>query len=220
MTTSIIRVSPKLSNTTVQGWFKDKLSLFKVCLKSYLLAGCYNAQNIYILDKCPREYRKIVGPYADQIIETNFSTKKETIANMYEVARKMAKGNVIFFLEDDYLWRPDKTLLVKLNAATKHFGLASPYDHPGHYEGNICHHIEVFNKELWRRAMTGTHTFAITKSFFMEHQELFNYGEHDWQQLIYLHINGVTLFTPVHSYATHLAEGCLSFGYDWKLISH
>lgn len=222
MVSTILRINPDIS-PTANDWFGSKFEMVQKCFKSFLNAGGFDTELIVILDRCDDhpEYEELVRPYAKYIHKGNWGTKRNTITVMYEMAHDRATGDVILFLEDDYLWREDWFSIAKLEEATRYFKLTSPYDHPNHYLGSLAHEIRPLNysngeKGLWRRAVTSTHTFAVLRDEFLARMPQFHFGEHDWQQFTYLHINGLTLWSPVYSFATHMAKDCDSFGYDWK----
>lgn len=224
MVTTILRINPDIS-PTANDWFNSKFEMVKQCFDSFIGAGGSNTELIVILDRCDGhpEFEELVMPYAKYIHKGNWGSKRDTITVMYEMAHDRATGDVLLFLEDDYLWQNDQFAMDKVEEATKHFKLISPYDHPGHYRQNHAHEIWPLDyangeKGLWRRAVTSTHTFAVLRDEFLARGEQFYFGDHDWQQFTYLHINGLTLWSPIYSLATHLAKGCESFGYDWKNI--
>lgn len=224
MITTILRINPDIS-PTANDWYKDKFEMVRDCFKSFLNAGGFDTELIVILDRCENhpEYEELVKPYAKYIHKGSWGTKRDTITVMYEMAHDRATGDVILFLEDDYLWRPEPRAIQMLEEATKHFKLTAPYDHPGHYRMNHAHELQPMDysnglSDVWRRAITATHTFAVVREEFLARMPQFHFGDHDWQQFTYLHINGLTIWTPIHSLATHLAKNCESFGYDWKAL--
>lgn len=206
----IIRISPKLS-ATANDFETDKERLVKTCFKSLYLAGGDN--NFYfILDNC--SWSKYFKKYGE-VFEVNLGNKRGTIELMYQIALK-GNQDTILFLEDDYLWR-EGAKLENLEEACKHFGVVTPYDHPDHYNGiNKSFLLEVFGNEIWRYSVTTTHTFAVRRNIFIDHFEDFNYGNHDWIMWTKLQIAGVHLWSPINSYATHLAKGHEALAYDWR----
>lgn len=222
MITTILRINPDIS-PTANDWYTDKFEMVRDCFNSFLRAGGDKTELLVILDRCDThpEYEELVKPYAKHIRKGNWGSKRATIEVMYELAHDVATGDVLLFLEDDYLWRNEPRAMQMLEEATNHWKLTSPYDHAGHYRMNHAHELHPFDysnglSDVWRRAITATHTFATTKEVFEQRREQFYYGDHDWQQFTYLHINGLTIWTPIHALATHLAKNCESLGYDWK----
>mgnify|MGYP001016253045 CR=1 FL=1 len=208
---AIIRISAKDSKTGNSGFFPDKFSQVKACNESLIRAG--ECERLYLLDNCPPEWLTYFEQFGRAF--PGVWGKKESLWEAYRVASTQNQN--ILFLEDDYLWRPGT--LDQLDLAIEHFGCASPYDHPDQYsDDKEVAEVYRFNNQLWRHCLTNTHTFGVRHEIFNEHLDAFYYGLHDWQMWFKLKTEGVKLYTPLNSFATHLATGHLAVGVDWEAV--
>jgi len=210
----IIRINPKIS-PTANDWAKSKEELMETCFTSLLAVGGYVVKKHFILDNCPEDWIEFFKVYGE-VYPVNIGNKRSTIDYMFDLARDKCTEEVILFLEDDYLWRNDARL-EKLEEAVKHFGAVTPYDHPDHYQSiNKSFLLNEFNGELFRYCVISTHTFAVKRQLFLDNWDEFHYGDHDWQMWTKLSTIGVNLWSPINSYATHLAKGHEALHYNWK----
>jgi len=210
---AFIRVNLNISGTAVD-WIKDKKDAISVCHTSFLAQGGYSMKRHYILDKCDEKtinFFKIYG----EVTVLDSGVKRDTITEMFKIAKEKATDEKLLFLEDDYLWRDDFRFET-LEKALDEFKAVSPYDHPSHYNGYTSHRIVNNNGTLYRQSANTTHTFAVRRDAFLEHFDEFNYGLHDWIMWGKLAQVGVPLFTPIYGFATHLAKDLIALGYDYK----
>jgi hypothetical protein len=209
----IYRVCPKLSETCVN-WIDNKKELIFNCLSSFLKVKTLDIKIYFLVDQMDGDYLK---PYGE-VYKINHGTKRGSIEAMLDLATNLTNPEILF-LEDDYLWRED-TNIEELITAIKYFGAVTPYDHPDHYYHPVrkFHHIEPYRNRLYRNCITTTHTFGIRRDIFIKNREHFNYGEQDWQMWTKLDLVGVTIWSPVESMASHLAQGHLAIGYDYKKL--
>lgn len=210
---AIVRVSPKMPQSGKPPFFDSKFEMVKACNESFLQAGECN--RIYMLDRCPTEYHEYFHQYGN-VFDGSWG-KKESLWEAYRVA--MTNNDNILFLEDDYLWRPDT--LGSLESAVNHFGMVSPYDHPDHYMKDEKSMVEAYELDglTYRFCQTNTHTFAVRHEIFSTHIDAFYYGLHDWQMFMKLYFEGVRLYAPMYSFATHLVEGKLAPNVDWSSLA-
>ncbi len=193
---------------------EDKLKLVLACHKSFLAAG--DCERIYLLDACPPEWEQYFQPFGKVIMAEKLG-KWQSLYCAYDIAKKAQKD--VLFLEDDYLWRPDT--LEKLKSGLDRYGMVSPYDHPGFYAKHekTCTEIHVHGQELWRRCPTNTHTFAVKYELFMKYIQHFYYKVNDWIMFTKLGYEGLSLYTPLLSFATHLVDGLLAYDVDWEELA-
>lgn len=195
-------------------FFTDKFTLVNACHLSFFSAG--DCDRHYFLDNCPVEWDKHFE-FAGTV-HRGIWGKLESLHNVFDFARNLS-GDLLF-LEDDYLWRPGT--LPTLVEGLDRFGMVSPYDHPDFYhkEGITCTEVYRLGDHLWRWCPTNTHTFAVRSDILREHFDAFrNNNLHDWQMFTELQIEGVRLYTPLLSLATHLVEGKLALGVDWAKVA-
>lgn len=212
----IYRVCPFLSQTAVK-WTDSKFEIFRKSLFSFIQAGVNTQDITFIADRCTQDYVNLIKSNApDSKIEAvAFNVKRDSILYSFDYARKL--NDDLMIIEDDYLWRKNKRAYQIIKDALTRFDAVTPYDHPDHYDYlDKSHHIEKFNNRLWRNCHTTTHTFAVKKEVFQNNIDDFYFGQHDWIMWTKLMNNGVNLFSPVCSLATHLADGHLAIGTDWK----
>ncbi len=98
-------------------------------------------------------------------------------------------------------------------AGTKHKGLPEKVD-----EKSVMETFQ-FNGTAYRFCQTNTHTFAVKHEIFNNHIDAFFYGIHDWQMFMKLYFEGVKLYAPLYSFATHLVEGKLALNINWKELA-
>jgi hypothetical protein len=210
----IVRINPQMS-PTANDWAKNKEQLMETCFTSLLAVGGYAVKKHFILDNCPEEWVKFFKIYGETY-EVNLQNKAKTVDLMFQVALANTSDEIVFFLEDDYLWRNDARL-EDLEKACKEFGAVTPYDHPDHYlVGNRSFLLKIFDNKLWRSCTTTTHTFAVKRQILKDHWDDFHYGDHDWQMWTKLSMIGIDVYSPVYSMATHLAKGHEALHYNWK----
>jgi len=210
----IIRIHPKMS-PTANDWAKNKEQLMETCFTSLLAVGGYSAKKYFILDDCPEDWVKFFEVYGE-VYPVKINNKRKTIDLMFDLARDKCTEEVVFFLEDDYLWRND-TRLEQLEKACLEFGAVTPYDHPDHYlAGDRSFLLKRFDNSVWRSCVTTTHTFAVKRELLLKHWDEFHFGNHDWQMWTKLLTIGVDIYAPVYSMATHLAKDHEALHYNWK----
>jgi hypothetical protein len=197
---------------------QDKFGLVKACTLSFLQTGGCN--RLYILDNCPPEYKKWFTKYGQGEVTEGVWGKKGSLYAAYDFARRRVNGDdTLLFLEDDYLWRPNT--LGDLDTAIRHFGLATPYDHAGHYTGHgECMQTYLCGNLTWRWCRTTTHTFGVTTRIFNDAIDDFYYGLHDWQMFTKLDIDGHRVYSPLYSMATHLVDGLLAYNTNWEDLAN
>lgn len=216
---AIIRISPFPPNAGTPPFFgKDKFTLVKACVLSFLNAG--SCRRTYLLDNCPKEYVDWFTKHGQGEIFQGVWGKKGSLYTAYDVGRKQVRDATenILFLEDDYLWRPNT--LPTLDTAITHFGLATPYDHAGHYVAGDCMQIYPLGNTSWRWCRTTTHTFGVNSKVFVDNIDDFYYGMHDWQMWTKLDIDGHRVYSPLYSMATHLVDGLLAYNTNWEDIAN
>lgn len=217
---AFIRISPFMPQAGKPPFFGDnKFDLVRTCTKSFIAAGGCN--RTYLLDNCPPEYAKWYKKNGQGEVSEGVWGKKGSLYAAYDIARRrvVKDTDTILFLEDDYLWRPNT--LADLDGAISHFGIATPYDHAGHYTAHgECMQTYLFGNLTWRWCRTTTHTFGVTCKVFNEVADDFYYGTHDWQMFTKLDIDGHRVYSPLYSMATHLVQGLLAHNTNWEDIAN
>jgi len=211
----LLRISPKSFNKPLPLGIKDKSEAVGISLNSLVKAGIENHRVIVISDEWG--HGGVPFKFEDWIDKPN-EGNEGTFFTQTDVALRYP-DEVILYLEDDYLWRPNT--LDQLESATKILGFVSPYDHPAHYleERFDKHYLTVLVDGLtYRTAPSNTLTFAARGDLIQKHQsDLKAYGINDhgmWQSIQ----TQDKLWNPCYSMATHLVEDCLAPNVLWDMI--
>jgi hypothetical protein len=136
---------------------------------------------------------------------------------------------IIYFLENDYLHKPeaDKILQEGFDLGADYVAL---YDHPDKYINGANPYVEgggeitkVFLSESchWKMTNSTTMTFAAKVKTLKEDEEIlrkYTSGSYprDFEMFLELRDKGRSLITPIPGYATHGETAWLSPLTDWK----
>lgn len=202
---------------------EDKKKLNELCLKSFIFAfRNVKPKMHFLLDYCDESYIEMLKrevPF-DYTYETTTLGINGTAIRAYEVAEETDE-EIILFQECDYLFRGSvgKQTLDAIN----HFKLFSPYDHPDFYSRYDIHPIEtelqIFNNEHFRKSRRNTMTFGMTKEAFEDCKEILKrYGYLDNEVWTEMATHGYKLWTPIPSYATHMARDYMSPAVPWDVL--
>lgn len=199
----------------------NKYKLNDLCLKSFITAfSDIKPKVIFLLDKCGVEYYKMLDqvPF-DYEIETAELGINGTMLRAYEIASELE--DYIIFQECDYLYRGviGNTYL----KAMKELGIVSPYDHPNFYHFRELHkeecRIKLVDNHHFRTCERNTMTWGCHSNIIKEHRQIFDrYGYLDGQVWYDLKAEGLELWTPILSFATHMVKDCLAPGVNWKAL--
>lgn len=199
----------------------DLYKLNEICLKSFILGySDIKPKVVFICDHCPEEkYRKLleIVPFEKEIVFTNLGINESCLLQ-YELAQA-SDDDVILFQECDYLTRPLSGAMME--KAIRKLGLVSPYDHRNFYIDRSIHSqdckIDLIDEQHFRTTERNTMTFGMTRKVFEKNfQILKKYGYLDNEVWHEMRANQNPLWVPIPSIATHMVEGYLSPGLDWK----
>lgn len=211
------RISSKKPDNQGLVYPNDKKRLVDFSHDSFLKAGGDKYDTTYILDSCEgwtREFEKY-----GKVVNIKKGEKFKSLVFTFELAKK-EKGKILF-LEDDYLWRPNT--LEKVDFALSSLPVVSPYDHPAHYtEDRFSEMFEMrlVGDNVYRTCPSNTHTFGTTAEILNKHWDCLvdSKGRAKHDHPAFTELNKVAqMWCPTHSFATHLASGCLAPNVDWKL---
>lgn len=146
-----------------------------------------------------------------------------------DMALSLDDNEIIYFLENDYLHKPesDKILEEGFELGSDYVAL---YDHPDKYMdggnpfvegGGEITKVFLSNSCHWKLTNSTTMTFAAKAKTLREDEEIlrkYTSGTHphDFQMFLELRDKGRTLITPLPGYATHGETAWLSPLTKWK----
>lgn len=215
----LLRISPKSFNKPLPLGFKDKMEAVYTCLESLKGAGIENHKLVVISDEFPQFNFPL--KYHEWLDKNGFGNEG-TFYSQTDYSTSQADDEVVLYLEDDYLWRPDT--LDSLEKAARVLGFVSPYDHPAHYiEARFDKHYlcGLVDNLTYRTAPSNTLTFAAPVSLIKKHAgTLKAYGINDHEMWSKIMADGDYLWNPSYSMATHLVEGCLAPNIDWSMLKY
>jgi hypothetical protein len=178
-----------------------------------------------------------VGDETKQFLHSKLKTVEHVSvghgAGTFNLALNMAlvspDDEIIYFLENDYLHKPeaDKILQEGFDLGADYVAL---YDHPDKYMNGANPYVEgggeitkVFLSESchWKMTNSTTMTFAAKVKTLKEDEEIlrkYTSGSYprDFEMFLELRDKGRSLITPIPGYATHGETAWLSPLTDWK----
>lgn len=196
---------------------KDKLNEF--CLKLFVKAfESVKPKIIFLLDYCnSREMIERSCPFEYEIQESRVG-QNETMLRSYELASQV--DDYVLFQECDYLYQSGvgKTYL----QALKELGLVSPYDHLNFYKDRNLHSetckLRLVNETHFRSTERNTMTWGCHSDLIKKYRHIFDkYGYLDGDVWYDLKREGVEMWVPIPSFATHMVKDWLAPSINWSL---
>jgi hypothetical protein len=149
-------------------------------------------------------------------------------------ALKYDDDEIIYFIENDYLHKPNSQKIIE-EGLSLGASFVALYDHPDKYLdpskggnpycGGGAEDTRVYLTENthWKITNSTTMTFAAKVSALKENEEILRHhtsGTHpnDFQMFMELRANNKLLVTPIPGYATHGETAWLSPLTDWSKI--
>ena len=189
-----------------------------------------------IADNISEETNNMIQKYKsrDHILYVDKGNGAATFNIALDEALKMNDNDTVYFLENDYLHKPDSRVILEegfeLGAS-----FVSLYDHPDKYlspnEGGnpYCEggaeETRVYKTDSvhWKITNSTTMTFAAQISSLRENEQVLRNhtsGSHpnDFQMFLELRSLNKLLITPIPGYATHGETAWLSPLTDWSKI--
>lgn len=208
----------------------NKFLLVRECLHSFL-RSCYrsrsNIQLDFLLDGCPDEWASMVHyeayGFEHSIIMLDGIGNKPSFLKQLDMALQDGPGDeLVYFAEDDYLYRPEaiKQLLAVYHPS--HCGLYSLYDHPDRYTRSddrdpVANGIIVSGDWHWRTAESTTMTFGAPRHVIEKAADIMCECGVEGRRMWYPIIDaGYLLWSPIPSLATHVQDGVLALCVDWE----
>jgi len=195
----------------------DKNALNELCLKSFVKAfEDVQPKIIFLLDNCTcKDMVKRVCPFEMEILESNIGIN-ETMLRSYALASQF--DDFVLFCECDYLWQPN--IGKKYLFALADLKLVSPYDHANFYRDKTLHSedvkIRLIDNHHFRTTERNTMTFGLHTNLLKAHRATFDkYGYLDGDVWYDLKSEGVSLWVPIPSFATHCVKDYLAPSILW-----
>lgn len=198
---------------------ENKARLNRLCLESFVNTYAdIKPRIVFLNDHCPSSYEtleRLIVPkdWHIDIVTSERGINGSCIAQ-YDLAREMTTQNdeCILFQECDYF---------HLAPITEHMihalRFVSPYDHPDKYERGEVSKIVIADNHHFKVTESTTSTFATTRADFLHHAGTFyQFGYIDHERWLALRAQGVTLYSPIPTLATHMVASCLSPAISWN----
>lgn len=198
----------------------DKMKLNLLCLRSFVQAYKeVKPKMVFLCDHASEVYRMLISeicPFEKEFHFTQIGIN-ETALLQYTLA-SLVEGNVLF-QECDYIYK-FKAGSILANAIDE-LQLVSPYDHKNFYIDRSIHSedckVKLVNNHHFRTTERNTMTFATTADNVRRHKDIFmKYGYLDSDVWHDLAAQGLPLWVPIPSLATHMVIDYLAPTIDWK----
>jgi len=189
-----------------------------------------------IADNVSEETNDMIQKYVprSEIFYVDRGNGAATFNIALDEALKMPDNDTVYFLENDYLHKPDSRVIIE-EGFTLGASFVSLYDHPDKYlspdkGGNpYCQggaedtRVYLTDSVHWKITNSTTMTFAAEVKTLKENEEIlrkFTSGTHpnDFEMFLELRKNNKLLVTPIPGYATHGETAWLSPLTDWSKI--
>jgi len=191
------------------------------------------AEWLVIADNTSPSTDEMISKYQSNVIKVSVGHGAGTFNLALTKALQGGEDEIIYFLENDYLHKPnaDKILLEGFNTGANYVAL---YDHPDKYMDGANPEVEgggeltrVLLTESchWKLTNSTTMTFASKVKILREDEEIlrsFTQGSYprDFEMFLALRDKGKALITPIPGYATHGETAWLSPLTNWNDISN
>jgi len=189
-----------------------------------------------IADNTSEETNDMIQKYItrDGVFNTSQGNGAATFNLALNKALEYDDDEIIYFLENDYLHKPNSQKIIE-EGLSLGASFVALYDHPDKYldpskggnpycEGG-AENTRVYLTESthWKITNSTTMTFAAKVSTLKENEEILRHhtsGTHpnDFQMFMELRANNKLLVTPIPGYATHGETAWLSPLTDWSKI--
>jgi hypothetical protein len=189
------------------------------------------AEWLVIADNTSSPTDEMILKYQSNITKVNIGHGAGTFNLALDEALKLDDKEIVYFLENDYLHKPDslKILLEGVNLGANYVSL---YDHPDKYIDGANPFVEdggevtkVFLSESchWKLTNSTTMTFASKVKTLREDESILRKWTdtthpHDFQMFLDLRDKGRTLITPLPGYSTHGETAWLTPLINWNDI--
>jgi hypothetical protein len=189
------------------------------------------AEWLVIADNTSPATDEMILKYQSNITKVSIGHGAGTFNLALDEALKLDDKEVVYFLENDYLHKPNslKILLEGINIGADYVSL---YDHPDKYMDGANPFVEgggeytkVFLSESchWKLTNSTTMTFASKVKTLREDESILRKWTntthpHDFQMFLELRDKGRSLITPLPGYSTHGETSWLTPLINWNDI--
>ena len=189
-----------------------------------------------IADNVSEETNNMIQKYVprSEIFYVDRGNGAATFNLALDEALKMADNDTVYFLENDYLHKPNSRVIIE-EGFTLGASFVSLYDHPDKYlspdkGGNpYCQggaedtRVYLTDSCHWKITNSTTMTFAAEVKTLKENEEILRKHTmmshpNDFEMFLELRKNNKLLITPIPGYATHGETAWLSPLTDWSKI--
>jgi hypothetical protein len=185
----------------------NKLKLAEAGIRSLKLAlSDLKARMYCIMDNCPTEYETMIENYFNpedvEFIRFNGVGNLKTFGVQIETLLNQTYSEVVFFAEDDYIYRKDTInsaiQLIKKNPQA-HF--ITPYDHPDSYSLKIHNRYKykiISEGGLhWRTTGSTCLTFMTTRKILNKSKNaFFSYCKGNWDSSLWFALTKYNVLSP------------------------
>ncbi len=190
-----------------------------------LLATLDDSVNVtYLLDAFyPTEEEHFIRKYP--IIEIKEGTETGSFLKLLDLLEslKLKPETIVYFLEDDYLHRPDWPKILREAFTIPGVDYATLYDHKDKYFSYPDLTSKIYHTESchWRTTPSTTNTYAMKYKTLLEHMPIhreFSLNRKvsdDHGKFCKLREMGATLISSIPGYSTHCEPDLASPCYDW-----
>lgn len=202
------RICPKVAKPAEGLPFsEDKYLLSEICLRSFRSSvGTLRAKVWVLLDACPEEYaelfQKYFAPEDLVVLRLPGIGNGKTFLRQIEILVEQQDADLVYFAEDDYIYRPDEfKLMIDFMQSHNDVHFVSPYDHPEYYRMELLRKpswIRCFQERHWRTAATTCLTFLTTRSTLRRTQWMFRsfaWRNYDWS--LWMSLTKMNVFRPL-----------------------
>lgn len=211
----LLRISYNSFGKPIPFGLSPKPKAVAKALETLKLAGVDKHELIVISDGYPQADFPL--KYDEWLDKRGFGNEG-TFKAQTQYTTSLNDDEIVLYLEDDYIWRPDT--LDSLEEAVKTLGFVSPYDHPAHYlepRFDKIYETALIGNLTYRTAPSNTLTFAAPVRLIKKHEAtLQGHGINDHEMFQTIIASGDKLWNPCYSMATHLVEGCEAPNVRWQ----
>lgn len=211
-----------------------KKKVTEICFKSLIDSARFVGDyKIYVIgDELGEESLSFYKDYEVTMINEKFGNDK-SLEKCFQMAKEFPDGDIVYFVEDDYL-HLQKALPSAIFFLKYVDGFLHLTDYPNFYE--VGHFIQTeilltpFNH--WRRAPSTTFSFMTRAKQIKDNFGLLIKSCENADDTLFSTIFGwddktsmatgkrtQSLYSPLPSLATHMHEGTMAPGIDWKKIA-